>query len=189
MSERGRAAEARFPASLLCLGLPAPLRRPSGLSARPLAAPGRRASDVGRGCPPLASGRAPESRDSRTGGLGWEPRRSQVSPFGPPSLTDGETEAGTLASSQRLREGRRAPGGGTLCPCCLGGSWWLRSRKSSPASLMACSAFFFQFPWCSGEDGFALLCRCSWKVCPVETGTSPSFIITVGGGGESPSRE
>lgn len=121
MSERGRAAEARFPASLLCLGLPAPLRRPSGLSARPLAAPGRRASDVGRGCPPLASGRAPESRDSRTGGLGWEPRRSQVSLFGPPSLTDGETEAGTLASSLRLRGGTESPGWWYSMPVLFGG--------------------------------------------------------------------
>lgn len=70
VSVRGRAAEARSPVFLPCLGHPEPGRRPSGLSARPLAAPGRPASDVSHCCPPPASWRAAESRDSCTRALG-----------------------------------------------------------------------------------------------------------------------
>lgn len=92
---------------------------------------------------------------------------------GPPSWTDGETEAGTLPGSQRLQEAGRISGYGTSRLCCFVGCWWLRSRKSSLASLMACSAFSFSFSGLEGggrrEDGFAQLC--SWKVHPVETGT------------------
>lgn len=93
---------------------------------------------------------------------------------GPPSLTDGETEAGTLLGSQRLQEAGRNLG-----------LWYLTSvlfcgvlvTPLPEEQLMACSAFSFSFSGPGGEgegeDGVAQLC--SWKVHPVETGTFLSF--------------
>lgn len=70
--------------------------------------------------------------------------------------------------------GRGVSGYGTSRLCCFVGCWWLRSRKSSLSSLMACFAFSFSF---SGLGGRMVLhsCvvgRCNW---PVETGTFLSF--------------
>lgn len=176
VSVRGRAADARSPVFLPCLRRPEARRRPSGLSARPLAAPGRRASDVNRGCHLQPAGGLPTRGTPAPQGLAAQ---DSVFLSGPPSLTDGETEAGTLPGSQRLQEAGRISGYGTSRLCCFVGCWWLRSRKSSLASLMACSAFSFSF---SGLGGRMVLHSCVVGRCALLR--QVPFIIMVSLGGE-----